>query len=209
MALEYTVEPLPAVWPGKKTANPRRSPFKTQWTAVLRDLEREIRHLGGRRVVIHCDVQGRHLRNDGQLRSDASPGYPVIVAFTERSGARLVFPCDTFAFWQDNVSAIARALEALRMVDRYGVQQGKQYEGFKALPGATSATLSTQEASEIIAEHSGGVAPRILTDRAAAAYAIRVAVGRTHPDRNNGERTDYDRVEAAKHVLTAHYGGKL
>lgn len=48
---------------------------------------------------------------------------------------QLRFPCDRFNHWKDNVRAIALALEALRKIERYGVKQGAQYEGFfKALP---------------------------------------------------------------------------
>lgn len=40
----------------------------------------------------------------------------------------LSYPCDTFTTLQDNLRVIALALEALRMVDRYGVtRRGEQY----------------------------------------------------------------------------------
>jgi hypothetical protein len=44
-------------------------------------------------------------------------------------------PCDTFTDWKSNLRAIAKSLEALRLVNRYGVTQcGEQYQGFAALP---------------------------------------------------------------------------
>ena len=49
----------------------------------------------------------------------------------------------------------------------------------------------------------------ILADPSKAKEAIRTAIFRTHPDRNNGERTDFDVVDRAKRVLTAHHGVQL
>lgn len=208
MALDYIVTPLPPVWPGKRNAHPTRSRFKTKWSTTLSMLEREIRHLGGKKVEIATDVQGRHLRNDGQLRADARPGYPVILSFIV-DGQRLQFPCDTFAWWQDNLYAIAKALEALRMVERYGVSKTSQYAGFKALPSQTAPTMDTETASRVIADFSTAPASLIRGDVAVARDAMRVAIFRTHPDRRDGERADYDRVEQARKVLSSHHGVSL
>lgn len=208
MALEYVVTTLPPVWPGKRNAHPIRSRFKTRWAETLKILDREVRHLGGRKIEIACDVQSRHLRNDGQLRADARPGYPVIFSFIV-DGQRLQFPCDTFSWWQDNLYAIAKALEALRMVERYGVSKTSQYAGFKALPSQTAPTMDTETAALVIADAAGRSVIGIATDASAAKDAVRAAVHRTHPDRNGGVRTDYDRVDEARKVLTSHHGVSL
>lgn len=212
MSLDYRVTPLPDVWPGKATPSysRKRAPFKANWSKTLTLLEREIRHLAGTRVEIAVDVEPRHLRNDGQLRADArTRSSAVIVSFTTGKD-RLQFPADRFAFWQDNVDAIARALEALRMVDRYGVQQGRQYTGFKALPASTAPTMSASAAADVIVAAAGGRAGpvAILADREQARVAVRAARATTHPDRT-GDRTGYDQVDAAAAVLAAHFGGAL
>jgi hypothetical protein len=205
---EYTVTTLPPAWPGKRNAHPVRSRFKTKWSTTLTMLRREVSHLSGRKVEIACDVQGRHLRNDGQLRADARPGYPVILSFIV-GGERLQFPCDTFAWWQDNLYAIAKALEALRMVERYGVSKTSQYAGFKALPSSTAPTMSVENAAQIISNAAGVPRHDIVASVEGAKSAVRTAIHRTHPDRNNGLRTDYDLVDTARKVLTSHHGVSL
>src|SRR4051812_25923572 len=143
MALEYTVTDLPPVWPGKRTGHRKTAPFKTQWSRTLHILERELKHLGARKVEFALAIRLGALRQDGMLRADARPGPAVIVSFIDRDGHRQAYPCDTFAWWQDNLYAIAIVLEDLRRAERYGVQSALLRAGFKALPaaGGTIATL--------------------------------------------------------------------
>jgi hypothetical protein len=213
--LDYRVRAVD-IWPGEATPEWKRSrsPFKTIWTKVLSSLEREVKMLGGREVLLRLDVSDRDVRQDGLLRADARPRSPgVVVEFTAgrlKGSPRLLYRCDRFRFWQDNVSAIARGLEALRMVDRYGVTPtGEQYAGFKALPSATAPTMGVEQAAEVIALHSGYTSQAIANDASAAKAASRIAVHKTHPDRNAGDRAAYDRVEAAKKSLASHHGVSL
>lgn len=215
MSLDYKVESI-QVWPGERTASWRRtrSPFKTIWTKVIAHLDREIRMLGGRNVVLRLEVSDRDIRQDGLLRSDARPREPgVVVQFTAarlKGAPTLFYRCDRFLFWQDNVSAIARGLEALRMVDRYGVTPtGEQYAGFKALPSSTAPTMSVVEAARILGSYSAWSEASILQSAPEAKEALRVARNRTHPDKNAGDRTSYDRVEVARSVLSSHHGVSL
>ncbi|NUO65778.1 MAG: molecular chaperone DnaJ [Gemmatimonadaceae bacterium] len=124
-------------------------------------------------------------------------------------GQRLQFPCDTFSWWQDNLYAIAKALEALRMVERYGVSKTSQYAGFKALPSQTGATMTTDAAVAVIIAGTLYTEREVLNDAGIAKAAVRAAVHRTHPDRNNGQRIEYDRVDAARRVLSSHHGVSL
>lgn len=215
MTFDYKIEVI-EVWPGEKTPpwQRTRSPFKTIWTKVLSHLARETRALGGRNVVLKLQVDRQHLRNDGMLRADARPREPgVVVQFVAgrlKGAPTLLYRCDRFGNWQDNLSAIARGLEALRLVDRYGVTPtGEQYAGFKALPSTTDATLTTEKAAEIIMEHSSVNAHTILHEPRAANDAIRIARHRTHPDRNNGQSDLWGAVERARLVLSSHHGVSL
>ena len=213
--LEYTVHTIER-WPGERT-DPRtrkRSPFKTIWTKTLTLLERELRHLGAENVKFRLDVTPYELHNDGQLRANARPKSPaVIIEFTAgklKGRPVLLYRCDKFGFWQDNVYAMAVALEDLRRVDRYGVTPtGEQYAGFKALPASTSATLTTAEAAGIIGAHSGQPAAAIIGHAENAKAAVRTAIFRTHPDRNSGGRSAFDEVERARSVLSSHHGVSL
>lgn len=213
--LDYTVRPID-VWPGKRTPSyqRKRAPFKGTWSRTLAELDRELRHLGARTVIFRLDVEERHLRQDGQLRADARPkDSGVLLEFVAgaRTGApRLVFRCDRFAYWQDNLLAIALGLEALRKVDRYGITDASdQYAGFKALPSSTAPTMTVGAAAQVIAENSSAPAGEIERDAGTAKDAVRTAIHRTHPDRNNGERAAFDRVDTARKVLSSHHGVSL
>lgn len=181
--LEYTVRPIES-WPGKETPSYARdrSPFWVKWSDTLDLLERELRELRGKNVVMQLDVELFQLRNDGMIRAGAIPRTPrVILSFDSKHGP-LSYPCDRFSDWQANVRAIALALEALRKVDRYGVtRQAEQYKGWAKLP-APGAAMSRSEAASIIAEHSGIPASDILGSPATLVDAYRKAAAKTHPD---------------------------
>jgi hypothetical protein len=211
MSLVYTIVDLPPVWPGKRTAYHKTAPFKSLWTRTEKALERELKHLGARKVEIAIDLPrgALDLRRDGMLKADARPKPPVILSFLDRDGQRQAYPCDTYGWWEDNLHAIAVVLEDLRRAERYGVQSSLIRAGFKALPSQTSATMDTHDAAVVIDVNSGTPWTMIEREPAAAKTAVRTAIFRTHPDRNNGGRADYDRVEQARKVLSSHHGVSL
>ena len=73
MALQYTIRPLTA---GVVKKRPVRSPFGSNWSSTLDLLERELRFLQARQVVLQIDVTERDIRNDGMLRANASADEP-------------------------------------------------------------------------------------------------------------------------------------
>lgn len=209
MALAYTITDLPAVWPGQKTAYPKRAPFKTQWTKTVDLLERELKHLRARQVQIALQIRGAiDLRQDGMLKADARPGNAVIVSFLDRDGQRQAYPCDRFSWWQDNLYAIAIVLEDLRRAERYGVQSALIRAGFKSLPSATEPTMSTSVAADFLRKHTGYMPDFTLGSKGVAQQAIRLAASRLHPDAG-GKVEEFQRLQEAKRVLEAHHGGAL
>lgn len=201
MSVEWKAVPI-ATWPGPLTTTRRRHPFKVSkqtdwgtrsehgvgWTDTTHLLERELRQLGARDVILQMAITERDQRNDGWIRADTRPSHPgVILSFASKYGP-LSYPCDTFTDWQANVRAIALALEALRKVDRYGVtRRGEQYTGWKALPpaGATSENRPEiiQRGRELISKHG----------------TVKAALFATHPDRG-GDANDFHAVQAARSV---------
>ena len=207
MAFAYRNRPIGTTWPGPRTARHQRSPFGANWGDTMALLEREIRQLGGRDVVLAVEVGARDIRNDGGIRADARIKVPAVCVEFRVGPDLLQFPCDTFDYWQDNVRAIALALEALRKVDRYGVRKGSQYEGFKALPGAggTTQTMTITAAADLLAFHDGlRDAASILSDPQVALVAIRRATGRTHPDAG-GRAEVFVAVQSAAALVKAHH----
>lgn len=213
MTLQYRVVPMGTSWPGEHTAERIRSQFKANWGGTLTKLEAEIRQLRGDDVTLALEVEPRMIRQDGGMRSDARPRTPAVIVSFRAAGTRLSFPCDTYNYWQDNVRAIALAMEALRAVDRHGVRKGAQYEGFKALPGAgqTSSTITAHVAAELVARETGGgyTPTRILENVEACVGALRMAQQMTHPDRPTGSTPRFQAVSEAKRVLSLHHASPL
>lgn len=203
--LQYVIRPIDA-WPGEPTRSHVPSPFSAKWSDTLDVLERELRELRAKDVVIQADVELHQLRNDGMLRADARPRSPRVILSFESKHGPLAYPCDRFRDWQANVRAIALALEALRKVDRYGVtRKAEQYKGWSRLP-APGDPMGIAEAAGIIAEHSFCRASDILASRAVFVDAYRKAAQRTHPDAG-GNPDDAKRVNAARQVLAKHTEG--
>lgn len=124
-------------WPRERTKHPVRSRFSENYSRTLELLDRELRHLGARDVVILADCSAADLRRDGTLRAGASlRSQGIILCFVGKHGP-VRMPCDRYNDWRDNIRAIAVSLEALRAVDRHGVtSSGEQYRGWTALPSS-------------------------------------------------------------------------
>lgn len=169
------------LWPGDKTRQRKNSPFRGTWANTLATLERELRHLRARSILVQTYMQAEHIRNDGWPRSGIpkppSPG--VIVSFDSSNGA-LSFPCDTFTDWQDNLRAIALGLSALRAVERYGVtRRQEQYKGWAKL-SAPDPNQARNSAILFITKLTGWDQSQILADLNGA---YRLAAAAAHPDK--------------------------
>ena len=132
----------PLQWPiGKKrTLRPQRSAFKQTQEAAQQMLVAEVRRLGGRRLVLSTNIA---IRGDGlpysrQPRSAYDdPGVAVYFDLS-RNGMpqQMVFACDRWDKIGDNIYAIAKTIEALRGIERWGSGDMVQaaFTGFEALP---------------------------------------------------------------------------
>lgn len=220
VSLDWRVVPIQR-WPTEPTRNRQRHPFgrsstsSIDWGGTTDLLDRELRMLGAKRIVLQLQVTDEDIRNDGWIRASARPSSPgVILTFDSKHGP-LSYPCDQFTDWQANVRAIALALEALRKVDRYGVtKRGEQYTGWKQLPpaGGSTPTMTAEVAAGVMetAAQNGGlltVADAILRDLGAYVRALRPAAKGTHPD-SGGSVADFQLFQEAKRVLDRHHGIK-
>lgn len=215
--MRYTTRPLSDRTWLRTPAQRQPSRFDSTWSSTLELLSREIDQLGGRDVVIEADVREQDIRNDGMLRANARPSSPaVVVAFETRLHGPMLYRCDRYVTgwrgegadsWQHNARAIAKTLEALRAVDRYGATEtGQQYAGFKALPSGTAmppSHMTTDEAWSIIGSYQPRNIAALRADHTAdelrAAY--RRARAANHPDRHDGDRALWDQVEQAARSL--------
>ncbi len=182
--MRYEIRPLRA-WLESVTVDRRRGTFRAPWSATLKLLQRETELLGAGLVVIQLDVTEASIRRDGMLYARTRLDFPgVRVSFTSDYGP-LTYSTDRFDAWQTNVRAIALSLQSLRAVDRYGVtRRGEQYRGWQAI--ASTAAGMTPKAAQALLDSYGG---------------LREAIKATHPDRPGGNRTAFEQVQEARHVL--------
>ena len=155
------------------------SRFSASWSSTVRDLARELTALRAERVVMELDMFETDFRLDGLPRANARPASPGVVLYMDTPHGPLRYAVDTYAHWQENVRAIALALEALRAVDRYGVtRKGEQYAGWRALPQTTALNYE-RRGLELIAKYGG----------------VKEAMRATHPD-VGGDEEDFKAVQA-------------
>lgn len=175
-------------WPGQRTPDRRMAPFTASWGATIALLEHELRQLDARNVVIQIAIDERDIRIDGQPKARAHAAHPGVILALESQWGPLKFAVDRFAAWQDNLRAIALAMEALRKVDRYGVtRRGEQYTGWRAIPASTDAAdqIQTLEQAAALIDSYGGLS---------------AALKATHPDRG-GDPDVFRKVLRAKELL--------
>jgi hypothetical protein len=130
------VEAFPLCWPpGRpRSAAPQSSQFKVTLGAAVAHVRREVGALGGSELVISTNMP---------LRRDGVPLTPrggirdagVAVYFTLRK-APMCFACDRWEGVEENLRAIAKTVEALRGIERWGSGQmaAQAFTGFTALP---------------------------------------------------------------------------
>ncbi len=201
MSIEITFRPLQK-WPGTATPGYKRerSRFSAKYRDTLALLDRELRHLKAKSVVIQLDCDEREIRKDGLPRSDARTRGPGVVLSFESPKGALSFPCDRFTAWEDNLRAIALALDALRTVDRYHVtQHNEQYRGWSALSDHTAPPAFTNRQAAITWLVETGA---IDGGRNYPAEEVRRrAIAKYHPDRPAGDDRLWRRWLQAAAVL--------
>lgn len=182
---DYRFRPI-STWPGVllKPHDRRKSPFRADHPTTMRELAHELKHLEARDVVVEIALREADLRIDGMPRATAKPPeHPGIVLSFDSQFGPLRYACDSFTEWPQNLRAIARSLEALRQVDRYGVvKRGEQYTGFRQIEATSSSKDDVRaELWKIIMRH-GSEAQRTRDDDLDDIRLVRRARRITHPD---------------------------
>lgn len=210
--MKYTVRPISdrTAFTGKHKPNP----FRATWSDTLQLLDSELGLLNATDVVFEVDVEDEsQIRLDGMLRSHAKVNSPAVRLAFDSTHGPLTYATDRFQGqyysdppdWQINLRAIALGLEALRKMDRYGItRRGEQYTGWKALPAgrAMPASHMTRDAAIALLANLVNIPPEHLNTAPDSLRSTwRSARRITHPDRNDGDQTLWDKVEQAATML--------
>lgn len=210
--VEFQFRPI-GVW--NHGTGPRRltSPFRVGAGRTQGDLKSEIAAVGVIHAVIQADLDLSDIRLDGVPRANARylTGR-VIVSFDHPRLGPLSMPCWEFADLWDNLRAVAKTLEALRAVDRYGVtQRAEQYRGWSQLPPARAAIVPSQWSSPVEAARfliqTAQVNFTDIDARSAARDAVdlravyHAAAAKAHPDAGGSEQL-MRTVNAAREMIS-------
>lgn len=186
---------FPLQWPLGKTRNqrPEYSRFKPgSIYSEAQDIFRQLELMGASQIVISSNMQ---YRNDGlpytrQNVHDTG----VAVYFKSSNGDEQCIPCDSWVSLEENMRAIAKTIEAMRGIERWGGKSlmNAAFSGFKALPEAVvTAPPDRQHRDWWIV---------LGVDRDSDAHTVKQAYRRaqatTHPDAG-GSSYDFQEVQLA------------
>jgi hypothetical protein len=157
------VEAFPLAWPDgwKRAQTFERSKFKTGFGAARSFLNDELRRMGALGIVLSTNIP---LRNDGQPRANMpEPKDAGVAVYFLWKGKQMSLACDKYWYTRDNIYSIAKTIEALRGIERWGASDmmERAFTGFAALPASTEGeswwsildVAATASEEEIIAAH--------------------------------------------------------
>jgi hypothetical protein len=144
----------------------------------------ELDRLGARDEVLSTNLQ---LRLDGWPKSGQRvPDDPGAAVYFDYAGRPTVLACDKWDRVEDNIAALAKHIEAMRGMDRWGVGSVEQaFTGYQALP-----------APDPWWKLLGLDGP--VRDESAIKSAYRKASTAAHPDRPGGSHDRMAAVNAAR-----------
>jgi hypothetical protein len=112
--------------------------FSIQGFGLARDLLlAEIRRLGGTSVVLSTNIS---LRLDGlPYANEREPDDPGVAVYFTYKKMPMCFACDRWRTVRENAYAVAKSIEAMRGIERWGSSQmmERSFTGFAALPSKT------------------------------------------------------------------------
>lgn len=133
-------EAYPLYWPEGQPRSKNRvtSQFKTGFGKARQFLIWEVERMGGRQIVLSTNVPLN--KTDGLPRSSFTPSDPAVAIYFKRKGKDMAFACDKYHTVTDNMQAIAKTIEALRGIERWGASDmmERAFRGFTALPERAS-----------------------------------------------------------------------
>lgn len=129
-------EAYPLYWPEgwKRSSYRQRSKFKTGFGAARNLVFAELARMGATKIILSTSIP---LRNDGLPRANMRPdgGDTGVAVYFQRKNKPMVFACDKYDRSEDNIYAIAKTIDAMRGIERWGASDmmERAFSGFKAL----------------------------------------------------------------------------
>lgn len=134
------IDAFPLCWPlGYERTKPEDrtwSQFKQTPESAQKFLHREIKLLGADNLIVSANIP---VRKDGMMYADymsrtiVDPGAAI---YFKREDQDVAMCCDNYTKVWENIYALAKTIEALRAITRYGSSDllKRAFKGFKELP---------------------------------------------------------------------------
>lgn len=185
----------PLQWPLGRQRNqyPERSKFKPgSIYSEAQSIFRQLELMGASQIVISSNMQ---YRQDGLPYTRQNVGDTgVAVYFKSANGEDQCIPCDSWITLEENMRAIAKTIEAMRGIERWGGKSlmNAAFSGFKALPSAIVTPPPDRPHRDwwiVLGVERTADAPTVK-------QAYRRAQATAHPDAG-GSSLDFQEVQAA------------
>lgn len=132
------MDKFPLQWPTgyARTKNRKKSAFKTSGNNAQEGLAHEVKLMGAHSLIVSTNI---HVRNDGMIYSDGldrkidDSGVAIYFKYKKQD---IVMCCDQYLTVGENIHALAKSIEAIRGMERWGVSDfiERAFTGFTALP---------------------------------------------------------------------------
>jgi hypothetical protein len=192
------IEAYPLHWPAGYTRTPsgrrKNSLFKNTLAAARDLLKVEVKRLGGSNLIISTNVP---TKQNGDLYADFSrykledPGVAIYFKYNDKDVALC---CDRFVRVWENLQALAKAIEAIRGLERWGVSDflDRAFTGFQQLPQSTTAEKNIWDVLGLV----------VKPDNVEAVQdAYKAQAKKVHPDRGGSSEAFHELQIAYQHAL--------
>lgn len=201
----------PEGWPRTEPRNRERARFSRKdhastygarrpvtFEGAAKELYAELDRLGARNTVLSSNLK---LRNDKIPYSTQERGIdPGVAVYFLKDGKEQCIPCDKWDRAEDNIKGIAKTIDALRGIERWGAKSmvDAAFRGFTALPAPDQVISRTPR--EII-----GV-PADMMDLEYIEFKYKQKAKELHPD-NGGTKEAFQELNTAWQDLKRELGG--
>lgn len=195
------IDTFPLQWPTgyTRTTTRKKSSFKTSGHAAQIQLRHEIKLLKADDLIVSSNV---HVRPDGLIYSDGlgnaikDPGVAIYFKIKKKS---IVMCCDQYPTVGENIHALAKGIEAIRGMERWGVSDfiERAFTGFTALPLGGTTIVPSKKWYEVL-----GVSESASQDEIKKAYRVKTKTA--HPD-SGGSAEEFNKLSNAYNEAIAQW----
>lgn len=189
-------EAYPLTWPANRPRARTREYARFRQPPLgltIRQVQDEVARLGGSKLVISSNLPTK--RNGVPYATQAQPSDRGVAVYFDYKKKAMCFACDRWNAVEDNMRAVAKTIDALRGIERWGSGQmvEQAFTGFTALP-------APEQPWQVL-----GVEREAALDTVLAAY--RRLAAKHHPDRG-GDEGQMARINWARDTMTENLESK-